>query len=1005
MPLTPVRRSLHKIADGYTVFEQDQVLTADQLNSLAEYADDQTRLTRVRLLGIGVVCGLRVSLAGGQVRVTRGVGVTSDGDILSLDADTTFDSWRPYDDSRPAYPPLYTEEDFKKPMIPAFELIPAGPAVPGARGLGTLPSAPGGGPLDGMSVVFLMESYVRDEDLCSGTDCDNLGCDALHTPRMLLVPSSNAAAFAKTIATPAGAFSRLPVVVAERPVVPEGVTSPSALATLYRTACGTTHSRLADALGKIYAECGPFLRDQFPADPAPGWVTRLVALQTQFAGTSAGIQYYYDFLRDVADTYNEFRDHLFGDHTLCAPDVSSFAKHLLLGPLVPGAAAPERTGFYPSPLTGKSAGEMDHAAFLLRKLDALLARFQLPTGSTVVTRVTPSMGEDRTLEERAIPFYYQPGTADPIHRRWSYALARRGMDTHNYGYHAAAYGAQGGAANPLRSQIGRFPAFRVEGHVGRPLSVVEGEIETLIRQNNLPFAVRAVLLGTDRGKITYRPPRRFTDLHHVHGLVRKDVSLRLKEVERFSERITDKTRAGVTAGVAGREDTDRLSIATGTGSMGMSVKDTAGNARKALDVKYDTYKKDPVSWQKDLTSVLGGAAVMRSQIGHVARTEFVSPYDTLIGGTTANWLPWLDWTLGKREEEADKRLLFRNFVDEHPQLEHTGTVPRGGTLVLVYNPDNVVVADFALPYYVHEGPEEDEPVQPAEEQPDFRPDVLIDLPISIIPSRPVIFEQEWKKFAPDLKAIDDLIITQQGRLDDLIKHGQELINKEILSMGDLINEKLTGELGIINEKINGELDLINQKFAGQADVINERVKGGLGIIDQKFAGQADVITEKLAGQDKIIDAVGSAQLGVLRDSMTIASSITMPSKQLGDTALNGMMLEADALESKLRGLQDQLKDPTISTNVKGFIQGQIETTQKALGASAVQMATYLDMTQTPVTAGTDGARVVQKVGSTLTQLTGTSAQQTLETGLGSLADKATNMDLKGMLSGFGFKGT
>lgn len=969
MALTPVRRSLQEIADGYSVFEQDQVLTARQLNSLAEYADDQTRLTRVRLLGIGVVCGLRVSLAGGQVRVSRGVGVTSDGDILSLDADTTFDRWRPYDDARPAYPPLYPNGDFKQPMIPAFELIPAGPQVPGAQGLGTLPSAPGGRPLDAMSAVFLMESYVRDEDLCSGTDCDNLGCDALHTPRLLLVASDQAAPFWNAVATPAGAFSRLPVVVAERPVVPAGLTSTSALANLYRAACGTTHNRLVGALGEIYPAAGPFLRDHFAADPAPGWVARLVALQTQFAGTSAGIQYYYDFLRDVADTYNEFRDHLFGDETLCAPDVASFPKHLLLGPLVPGAAATDRrTGFYPSPLTGKSAGEMAHAGFLLRKLDALLARFQLPSGTAIVTRVTPSMGEDRPLEERAIPFYYQAGGNDPIHRRWSYALTRRGMDTYNYGFHAASYGAQGGAANPLRSQMGRFPVFRVEGHVGRPLSVVQGEIETLIRQNNLPFALRAVLLGADRGKITYRPPRRFTDLHHVHGLVRKDLALRLEEVERFSGNLSKLTRTGVTAGLAGAEDPDRMSVATGTSTFGGSVKDSAGSARQSLEVKYDEYMQDPVSWQKDMQSTLEGAAVMRSQIGHLARTEFVSPYDTLIGGTTAYWLPWLDWTLRNREEEADNRLLFRSFADEHPQLEHTGTVPRGGTLVLAYNQDNVVVADFALPYYVHEAPEEEEPEPPAPRKPGFRPEVLIDLPVSIIPSRPVIFEEEWKKREPDLRVVDEFILTQQARLDDFIKNGQVLIDKEIASIGDLVNERVGGELAVINEKVDGQLAIVDEKLAGQA---------------------------------KLIDTVGTTQLGVLRDSVSIANAITMPAAQFSDATLGVMAAEADALEAKLLGLQAAVNDPEASADVKGFLQEQIGRTQEAISASAVQMANYLNMTEAPVGPGTEGGRVVSKVGSAVGRLAGTAAGGRLAAGLGAVAGNARTPEIKIAIGGFG----
>src|SRR5262245_10487419 len=105
--MIPVLRSLDAITTGYTVFEKDQVLTEQQLNSLVSYLDDQDRLTRVTLLGVGIACGLRPSAAGASVRVSKGVGVTTDGDLLTLSADTTFDRFKPYDETAPKYDPLY----------------------------------------------------------------------------------------------------------------------------------------------------------------------------------------------------------------------------------------------------------------------------------------------------------------------------------------------------------------------------------------------------------------------------------------------------------------------------------------------------------------------------------------------------------------------------------------------------------------------------------------------------------------------------------------------------------------------------------------------------------------------------------------------------------------------------------------------------------------------------------------------------------------------------------
>lgn len=66
------------------------MLDNEQLNCLTRYHNYQEHLTRVKLLGVGIVGGLHVSQAGDSVTVRKGVGVTSDGDVLALSVDTVF---------------------------------------------------------------------------------------------------------------------------------------------------------------------------------------------------------------------------------------------------------------------------------------------------------------------------------------------------------------------------------------------------------------------------------------------------------------------------------------------------------------------------------------------------------------------------------------------------------------------------------------------------------------------------------------------------------------------------------------------------------------------------------------------------------------------------------------------------------------------------------------------------------------------------------------------------
>ena len=67
-------------------FQPNQVLTNTQLNQLREYLDDQTRLSRVRLVGTGIVCGLYANLESGHsLQIKGGYGVSSDGYITRFE--------------------------------------------------------------------------------------------------------------------------------------------------------------------------------------------------------------------------------------------------------------------------------------------------------------------------------------------------------------------------------------------------------------------------------------------------------------------------------------------------------------------------------------------------------------------------------------------------------------------------------------------------------------------------------------------------------------------------------------------------------------------------------------------------------------------------------------------------------------------------------------------------------------------------------------------------------
>ena len=220
--------SLESLASEYSVFEPDQVLTESQLNTLSRYFDDQDRLTRVELLGVGIVGGLNVVRAGSKVVVGKGVGITTDGDLMLLGSDTLYDCIKPYDETAPVYKPFYDGEK----MMTLFELVKEGESDVRKQAMSTLP-----GSLADYAVIFYMESYEQDHDLCSGSDCDNLGLSSVNTPRLLLVGKSDAGKLLKTLTTASAAATQLNHIAADRIRLTASINDTGKLAALYLTTC------------------------------------------------------------------------------------------------------------------------------------------------------------------------------------------------------------------------------------------------------------------------------------------------------------------------------------------------------------------------------------------------------------------------------------------------------------------------------------------------------------------------------------------------------------------------------------------------------------------------------------------------------------------------------------------------------------------------------------------------------------------------------------------------
>jgi hypothetical protein len=731
--MNTVVNSLSRIATEYSVFQKDQVLTEAQLNSVSTYLDDQERLTRIALVGVGIVCGLRVQPVGQKLELTRGLGITTDGDLLHVAENRSFTRFRDYDKRNPAYGPLHADANT---LFKAYELVASGEVDPQARNLNQF-TAETHLAFEEVVAVLLMESYVKTHDLCSGADCDNHSETYVGNLKLLLVEKAAVSQLLPVLNTAAAAARTLSPIVARRAIVKAASKDLADLFTPFRQAVTAMQNQLQAEFGKLWPACSFVLGEAFSGDPTAAWSSRLGAIRNAFSNNQSAVQYHYDFLRDLVDSWNEMRECLFGETSWCCPDTNGFPKHLLLGNVVQGADPQEnRLGFYPSAAVSRDAA-LQQAVFLARKIDVLLSTFDEANPAQVAAgiSVTPSRSQRSPLSDRAIPCYYRVDPDIRVVRAWNYALSQRGEERFNYSCNHAAYGAAGAAAQPLEGPIDVNDFFRIEGHIGRDVATVQGTLERQIQEFNLPFGVCSVLIDTDPRQVVLKPPPKYTDLNRFHYLVRQDLVQKMDDVKTFSSSF----RAGLSDAIAKGIVKDDSSTNDGTSVRALAedkdnnVQRKAEAAKLKLNRTFTEIAADK-TWMQDVSETMVAASQFKLQLNKVVNTSFPTSFDTLITSPTWKWLPWLDKFIEDKNAKAEERLLFSKFRAANPGLEHAGGVIRGGLFVLVYQKGGAVVADFMLSHCCEKDVEEQ-----VEEPPLFKPvfpiDDVIKGGIRITPSR------------------------------------------------------------------------------------------------------------------------------------------------------------------------------------------------------------------------------------------------------------------------------
>lgn len=524
---------LSTITTQYRRFTKNQVLTEGNLNEVVDFFDDQDRLSRIYLSGVGIVCGLNSAYDEGQntISITQGTGITTDGDLFKLyQADAlgnkkinfdskTYTHCKIYDNTKASYKPFFYDGSNKQ--LPLFELLTEEQQKKEKDPNFALTQFATNTAFQFKDAVILLylESYEKESDLCVSLSCDNQGLEIVGNFKVLIV--------SKTVATQimnhdsmmgkinyATLYATLPDVKSNRIVLKTAdFVHLEALKQTFTK--GIFKNNAVQNLQDGYNKLLTGLNMPLVLDAIQKKITELFSFEGDPV-LPQDFQYLYDLLNDLVDTYNETKELLLSiDDSNCSPDINAFPKHLMLGELIKTEACFEfRHAFYKSPLlTGENLTTCNDCLTLedseeiteselkvcygennakQRMYSLILRTAQLLENYNPLydfIKITPSLQMGK-LGKKAIPFYNN--VDDVLINSWDFDKTILGLQKNNVSYHDALLNIK----KPLEIHLDN-DFYRIEGHQGRNYKEALKEIQQIRLDNGLGFNIMILAVNAN----------------------------------------------------------------------------------------------------------------------------------------------------------------------------------------------------------------------------------------------------------------------------------------------------------------------------------------------------------------------------------------------------------------------------------------------------------------------------------------------------------------------------
>lgn len=507
---------LKNISTQYRKFTKGQYVKSPQFNEFLDFFEDQDRLSRVMLQGVGIVCGLKpqpIYLSGqlDKILLSQGVALTTDGDLLTLNKtnevskelymsdlktinleNKQYTHFKVYDNFKVRYPSFSIGATNQ---IELWELATTEEANSDFQTVNNLSN------LEDKYLLLYLESYEKEIKPCRGVDCDNHGIQQIRNLKVLVTTADGINYILER-----DQIQKHPLfienileevkqerVIVERLILDRGIDkqfSSSEVKDLYRDVLVKNNygKNIFEKINAISNLIGVSSVDH------QNFKNKLEECFDQ----KAGFQYAYDVVKDLSDTYSEIIKLLPKAFTKCLPDLVSFPKHIMLGKLTSNIQLDsKRHQFYNSPVLDDDKATKKVILLINRfKQQVQNFRYSDDFENEAQIKITPSQ-KLNPLSNKAIPFYYQ--ITEEFLKAWNFDKTSNRSSGENLGYDAGLLSSEMHIQNPLDFNIDTNSFYNIEGHQGMDYYEAFEKIKQIRDKQQLGFDIMGLSFGELKG--------------------------------------------------------------------------------------------------------------------------------------------------------------------------------------------------------------------------------------------------------------------------------------------------------------------------------------------------------------------------------------------------------------------------------------------------------------------------------------------------------------------------